>query len=132
VDALRIRPYVMEQPWEDVKDRASQRARDALLRARELSVLLAQMREGEHRDQAVYDAAQGSARLALQRAEAAVAFAARAHRSAAEMHRRAAEACERHGRADRAEEHRRLAVLDDAEGDADDAAAAGALNRQVG
>src|SRR5262245_41014963 len=87
----------MEQSWQDLGNRASERARVAFARARELSVRLAEMRQGEHQHQAVFDRAAEGAGMALERAQAAVQQAAWAHHRAAELHRRAAAMWDRQG-----------------------------------
>ena len=101
-------------------EQASERARAALARATELAARLADLRDGRPSDDAAAARAAGAAAEAVDRAVSALNRAAEAHHRAADAHRQLADLLEQTGQVERAAEHRRLAVLDDAEGAADE------------
>ena len=106
-------------------EEAAKRAGAALARAQELADRLTELHEGRPTSQASYERAARSAHEAVDHAVVALRKAAQAHHRAADLHRRIADLLDKLGQPDRAAEHRRLAEVDDAEGDADEAGASG-------
>ena len=106
-------------------EQAAKRAGAALTRAQELADRLTELHEGRPTSQASYEHAARSAHEAVDRAVLALRQAAAAHHRAADLHRQIADLLDKLGQPDRAAEHRRLAELDDAEGNADEASASG-------
>jgi hypothetical protein len=79
---------------------------------------LSELRDGKQGDQGTRDRAAEAAAGCGRPRGPALQQSATAHHRAAELHRQVADLLEALGHTDRAEEHRRLAVVDDAEGDA--------------
>lgn len=99
---------------------ASERARAAPARAQELSARLTELRRGRPADDVSSARAERAAAAAVDRAVLALKQAAEAHHRAADAHRQLADLLDQAGHPERAAEHRRLALADDAEGDADE------------